>query len=56
MIKFLPLDLLSVSQRIPWKTKNVVYRLQISALVPERFKDVRAYCYLLRISSAHAIH
>ena len=35
MIKFLPLDFLSVS--IPWKNKNIVYRLQISALVPEIF-------------------
>ena len=38
MIKFLPLVFLSVSQRIPWKNENAVYRLQISALVPEIFK------------------
>ena len=38
MIKFLPLDFLSISHSIPWKNKNAVYRLQISALVPEIFK------------------
>ena len=38
MIKFLPLDFLGVSYRIPWKDKNAVYRLQISALVLEIFK------------------
>ena len=38
MIKFLPLVFLSVSQRSPWKNENAVYRLQISALVPEIFK------------------
>ena len=38
MIKFLPLVFLSVSQRIPWKNENAVYRLQISVLVPEIFK------------------
>ena len=38
MIKFLPLDFLSVSYRIPWKDKNAVYRLQISALALEIFK------------------
>ena len=38
MIKFLPLDFLSVSRRVPWENKNAVYRLQISALVPEIFK------------------
>ena len=37
MIKFLPLEFLSVSHRIPWKKENAVYRLQISALVPEIF-------------------
>ena len=35
MIKFLPLDILDVSQRIPWTSQNAVYRLQIPALVPE---------------------
>ena len=29
MIKFLHLDILDVSHRIPWKNKNAVYRLQI---------------------------
>ena len=33
-----PLDLLGVSHRIPWKNKNAVYCLQISALVVEIFK------------------
>ena len=38
MIKFLPLDILGVSHRIPRKNQNAVYLLQISALVPEIFK------------------
>ena len=38
MIKFLPLVFLSVSQRIPRKNENAVYRLQISELVSEIFK------------------
>jgi len=38
MIKFFPLDFLGVSHRIPWKNQNPIYRLQISALVPEIFK------------------
>ena len=38
MIKFLPLDFLSVSRRVPRKNENTVYRLLISALVPEIFK------------------
>ena len=38
MIKFLPLDFLCVSYRIPWKDENAVYRLKISALVLEIFK------------------
>ena len=38
MIKYLPLVFLSESQRIPQKNENAVYRLQISALVPEIFK------------------
>ena len=33
-----PLIFLGVSYRIPWKDKNAVYRLKISALVPEIFK------------------
>ena len=35
MIKFLPFDFLGVSHSIPQKNKNAVYRLKISALVPE---------------------
>ena len=38
MIKFLALDFLGVSYRISWKNKSAVYRLQISALVPDIFK------------------
>ena len=38
MIKFLPLDFLSISRRVPWKNENAVYRLQISAFVPEIFQ------------------
>ena len=38
MIKFLRLDFPSVSHRIPCKNKNAIYRLRISALVPEIFK------------------
>ena len=38
MIKFLPLDFLGESYRMPWKDKNAVYHLQISALVLEMFK------------------
>ena len=38
MTKFFPLDFLGISHRIPWKNKNAVYHLQISALVPEIFK------------------
>ena len=38
MIKFLPLDFLSVSRRVLWKNENAVYGLQISALVPVIFK------------------
>ena len=38
MVKFLHLDFLGASHTTPWKNKNAVYRLQISALVPELFK------------------
>ena len=38
MIKFLPLDILGVSNRIQRKNQNAVYRLQISVLVQEIFK------------------
>ena len=37
MTQFLPLDL-GVLHRIPRKNKNAVYRLHISALIPEIFK------------------
>ena len=45
MIKFLDLDFLGVSHRTPWKNKNAVYRLQISALVPEMFKVIISVKY-----------
>ena len=45
MIKFLPLDFFGVSQRILWKNKNAVYRLQISALVPEIFNFEKCVKY-----------
>ena len=45
LIKFLPLDFLSGSQRILWKNENAVYRLQISALVPEIFKFEKCLKY-----------
>ena len=38
MVKFLPHNFLSVSHRTLWENNNAVYRLQISALVPEIFK------------------
>jgi len=38
MIKFLPLEVLDLSHRIPRKIKNAAYRLLISTLVPELFK------------------
>ena len=37
MIKFLSLEFLALSHRIPGKAKNAAYRLEISALVPEIF-------------------
>jgi len=46
MIKFL-LNFLGVSHRIPWKKKNAIYRLEISALVPEIFKEVRTKFFQL---------
>ena len=36
--QILPLDFLGVSHRIPQKNKNSIYRFQISALVPDKFK------------------
>ena len=45
MIKFLPLYFLGVSHRTLWKNENIVYRLQISALVPEIFKFEKCVKY-----------
>ena len=45
MIKFLARDFLSVSHKIPRKNKNAVYRLQITALVPEIFKVEKCVKY-----------
>ena len=45
MIKFLPLDILGMSHKIPWKIKSAVYRLQISALDPEIFKFEKCVKY-----------
>ena len=50
MIKVLPLDILDVSHRIPWKNQNAIYRLQISALVPEIFKFEKCLKYANEIS------
>ena len=47
MIKFLPLDFLGVSCRIPRKDKNAVYRLQIFALVLEIFKFEKLVKYAI---------
>ena len=45
MIKFLPLDILVVSHRIPRKNQNAVYRLQTSASVPEIVKFEKCVKY-----------
>ena len=45
MIKFLPLDILRVSHRIPWKSQITVDRLQTSALVSEIFKFEKCVRY-----------
>ena len=45
MIKFLPLEFLGLSHRIPGKIKNGVYCFQISALVPEIFKFEKCVKY-----------
>ena len=50
MIKFLPLDFLGASHRILLKNENAVYRLQISALVPEIFKFVKCLKYANEMS------
>ena len=46
MIKFLPLEFLGLSNRIPGKIKNAVYCFQISALVPEIFKFEKCVKYV----------
>ena len=45
MIKFLPLEFLGLSHRIPAKIKNAVYCFQISALLPEIFKFEKCVKY-----------
>ena len=45
MIKFLALEFLGLSHRIPAKIKNAVYCFQISALVPEIFKFEKCVKY-----------
>ena len=45
MIKFLSLKLLNSSHRIPGNIKNAVYRLEISALVPEIFRFEKCVKY-----------
>ena len=50
MIKFLSLDFLGVSHRIPWKNKNVICRLEISALVLEILKFETSVKYANKIT------
>ena len=38
MIKFKSLEFVGLSHRIPGKIENAIYRLEMSALVPEIFK------------------
>ena len=45
MMKFLYLEFLGLSNRIARKSKNAVYRLEISALVPEIFKFEKCVKY-----------
>ena len=45
MIKFLSLEFLGLSHRIPGKIKNAAYRLEISALVPEIFEFEKCVKY-----------
>ena len=47
---FTPWFFLAVSRRIPWKNKNFVYRLRISALVPEIFKFEKCVKYANEIT------
>ena len=46
MIKFVSLEFLGLSHRIPGKIKNTVYRLEISSLVPEIFKLEKCVKYV----------
>ena len=46
MIKFLPLEFLDLTHRIPGKIKNTVYCFQISALVLEIFKFEKCVKYV----------
>ena len=46
MIKFLPLEFLASTHRIPGKIKNAVYCFQISALVQEIFKFEKCVKYV----------
>jgi len=50
MIKFLPLDFFGVSHRMARKNKIAVYRLQISAFVPEIFKFEKCVKYANEIT------
>ena len=45
MIKFLSLQFLGISHRIPRKIKNTIYRLQISALVLQIVKFEKCVKY-----------
>ena len=45
MIKFFSLDFLGELQRIPWKNRNALYRLQLSVLVSEIFKFEKCVKY-----------
>jgi len=45
MIKFVPLEFLGLTHRIPQKTKNAIYHWQISALVLEIFKFEKCVKY-----------
>ena len=47
MTKFLPLEFFSVSQK---KNESAVYRLQISALVPEIFKFEKCVKYVNKMT------
>ena len=55
MIKFFLLDFLGELLRIPWKSKNAVYRLQTSVLVLEIFKFKKCVKYANEMTD-DAIH